>query len=169
MKPYNIRILNASDVEIFQATRIAAVTQHPVAFLVDAHEEKARPLEEVASRLAPQDHRWVLAAVAANTVVGMVGFVRQERPKIQHKAFIWGMYVSPEYRSQGLGRKLMNETISRAKKLPGLKRVDLSVMTENKEAKELYESLGFETWGVEPSSIVVDNQPRDESHMTYWL
>jgi len=36
-------------------------------------------------------------------LIGMIGFVREQRNKLRHKGNIWGMYVVPEARGEGIG------------------------------------------------------------------
>ncbi len=169
MASYEIRVLTADDVVAFHEARIEAVTNHPEAFLVDPAEERARSREQVAERLVSDENRFVLGALADGKVVGMVGFVRETRPKIRHKAFIWGTYVAPSVRGKGVGRALMVELMDRARTMDGLRLLGLSVMASNHQAAGLYESLGFKKWGVEPCALVVDGRDLDEAHLTFKL
>ena len=43
--------------------------------------------------------------------------VRETRPKIQHKAIIWGMYVTAAFRRTGVGRTLLTELVERARSM----------------------------------------------------
>lgn len=52
------------------------------------------------------------------------------------------LYVSPEGRGQGIGRKLMNAAREHAVKT-GAKQVTLETMDDNQVAWSLYESLGY--------------------------
>jgi ribosomal protein S18 acetylase RimI-like enzyme len=56
-------------------------------------------------------------------------------------AGIFSLYVNPEYRSSGIGRKLINYAITELKQ-QGYQQVQLYVFTGN-PAKRLYEQLGF--------------------------
>ncbi|MEM7656355.1 MAG: GNAT family N-acetyltransferase [Bacteroidota bacterium] len=84
---------------------------------------------------------------------GMVGFLRQSGLKRQHLGWIWGMYVSPQQRSKGVGRALMNECLLRAKPLQGIERILLSVTDHSPAALALYLSLGFEEYAREPDAL----------------
>lgn len=53
------------------------------------------------------------------------------------------LYVKPEYRGQGLGRKLALSIINKAR-TKGYEKMKLDTLTTLKEANELYRSLGFE-------------------------
>ncbi|MGE8367843.1 GNAT family N-acetyltransferase, partial [Cupriavidus sp.] len=47
--------------------------------------------------------------------------------------------------------------------------LNLCVNAENTAAKQLYESLGFATFGIEPRAMVVDGRFYDEQHMVLKL
>ncbi|MEB1808562.1 MAG: GNAT family N-acetyltransferase [Bacillaceae bacterium] len=55
--------------------------------------------------------------------------------------FIYELYLLPEYRGAGLGKKLIKETVKELKQ-QGYDEVRLNVYSKN-FAKELYEKLGF--------------------------
>jgi mycothiol synthase len=55
------------------------------------------------------------------------------------------MGVDPDYRGRGLGRQLLLAGLSYLKS-KDLRRVELTVDSENKEACTLYKSVGFKLW-----------------------
>lgn len=79
------------------------------------------------------------AAVYNGQVVGMglLG-VRGQR------AWIGGMGVVPEYRHQGIGRRIMTHLIEQARKM-AVRHIQLEVITRNRIAFDLYQSIGFRT------------------------
>ncbi|MBN1311147.1 MAG: GNAT family N-acetyltransferase [Anaerolineae bacterium] len=60
------------------------------------------------------------------------------------RAWIGGMGVLPEFRHQGLGRRIMAYLLEQARRM-GIKNVQLEVITQNKVAFNLYNSMGFKT------------------------
>lgn len=52
------------------------------------------------------------------------------------------VYVSPEYRGKGIGKKLLAECLSKLK-AKGVNSVRVTVLTESKAANKLYEKSGF--------------------------
>jgi ribosomal protein S18 acetylase RimI-like enzyme len=54
------------------------------------------------------------------------------------------LYVAPEARREGVGRKLVEAVVDRARER-GCRRVELDVSSENPAAMALYRSLGFDT------------------------
>nr|WP_081276757.1 GNAT family N-acetyltransferase [Paenibacillus polymyxa] len=101
-------------------------------------------------------------------LAGMTGFRREDKIKTQHKGMIWGVYVPPTYRSQGIAKKLLMEVISRGKKVEGLKQINLSVVATNQAAVELYSKWGFTTYGIEKNALEYQGQGYDEELMAYF-
>ena len=172
MDSLNIRAFTASDARDFRRLRLRALKEHPDAFGSSYEEESALTLEAVAARMrrtaeSPDD--FTLGAYREGELVGMVGFFREQRGKMRHKATIWGMYVPSEEQGKGIGRALLTEAIERARLIPGLEQVGLAVVTPNRRARGLYASLGFEAYGVEPNALVVDGEHLDEEFMVLRL
>jgi ribosomal protein S18 acetylase RimI-like enzyme len=101
--------------------------------------------------------------------VGTAGFVRRESAKAKHKGFIWGVYVTAEWRSKGIGRALLSDLLRRLQFHAGLVQVTLTVASEQRAAQHLYSSLGFKTYGREPRSLKVGNSYFDEDLMVFDL
>lgn len=57
----------------------------------------------------------------------MVGFVREQRKKLSHKGNIWSMYVVPEARGEGIGKRLLVEVVRRCHYLDSLEQINLTV------------------------------------------
>jgi len=55
------------------------------------------------------------------------------------------VYVLPEFRGKGIGKKLIVKSLHRLK-TEGVKTVRLMVLTENEVAVQLYEKLGFKIY-----------------------
>jgi len=79
------------------------------------------------------------------------------------------MYVSKEFRGQGIARDLLQEVIKRVKAIPGIEQINLVVIATNLRAKQLYEKFGFENFGTERNSIKWGNRYFDEDQMVLRL
>jgi ribosomal protein S18 acetylase RimI-like enzyme len=159
------RPLADADAEQFQVLRIAGLKEVPSAFGSSYEEECKRPLDSVRARLAFGPERQVLGAFAGGELVGMLGLYREESLKQRHKGFIWGMYVAPLHRGQGIGRELMRRTLETARTIAGMRQVNLTVNNQNMAARTLYRSLGFVVYGTEPAALMVDGVLNDEDMM----
>lgn len=160
-----IRPLTESDVAAYRALRLRALMEEPEAFGASPEAFAGQPLAEIAKqRLAPSDDAFILGAWTPD-LVGMVGFFRHSGPKARHKGMIWGVYVAPEARGQGIGRALITETLARAAAMPGLELVQLNVVTTNAAARGLYLALGFTTYGIERHAFKLGDRYVDEELM----
>jgi ribosomal protein S18 acetylase RimI-like enzyme len=82
---------------------------------------------------------------------------------------VWGLYVTPAHRGQGLGRSLMEAALGFARSLDGVDYVALGVGDWNRKALELYQDLGFVAWGTEVDALRVGDATVAEHHMVLRL
>ena len=164
-----IRRLLPTDAAAYQALRLAALRDEPWAFGSSYEEERDMPLDAVAERLAPKPDHGHIGAFDGDQLVGTVALGREGMAKLAHKAYIWGMVVTPAWRRQGVARALMTQMLDFAVRLPGIRQVNLCVNTRNDAARRLYESLGFVAWGHERGSMLVEGELHDEFHMCLQL
>jgi ribosomal protein S18 acetylase RimI-like enzyme len=156
----DIRRLTRADAAEFQALRLRALTESPEAFGSSYEEECTVALDAVAERLdaSGPPARVVLGAWSGATLVGVVGCVQVSRFKSRHKAVIWGMYVAPEARGQGVGRALLERAIAEARSWPNVVRLMLSVVERDSPARALYRSMGFTTYARELDAFRLDGR-----------
>jgi RimJ/RimL family protein N-acetyltransferase len=98
-------------------------------------------------------------------LVGSVGLYRDRHVKCFHKIHLWGMYVSPDHRRQGVATELLRGALHHARALQGVSWVHLSVSSAAVEARRLYERAGFRLWGTEPEALLYEGQAVAEHHM----
>ena len=80
-------------------------------------------------------------------VVGSLGLtVLTRSPKRRHVGVL-GMAVHDTWHGRGVGTALLNAAIKLADRWPNLKRLELTVYTDNEPAIRLYEKLGFKIEG----------------------
>jgi ribosomal protein S18 acetylase RimI-like enzyme len=78
---------------------------------------------------------------------------------------VWGVYVTPEARGKGVGRKLMEAVLKRGAGIEGLEQILISVAMTQTAAIGLYRSLGFEPFGREPRALRIGDRFIDEEYM----
>lgn len=109
--------------------------------------------------------RGVFGAFEGTSLIGLVALGRENMRKLEHKALIWGMYVAPIARGNGVGRALLLEALALARSVPAIRQVNLCVNASNTAAIHLYSSVGFKTFGREPGAMLIDGELHDEIHM----
>ncbi|KPF72465.1 hypothetical protein IP88_09915 [alpha proteobacterium AAP81b] len=157
-----IRRLGAADAAAFQALRVQALTDHPRAFGSDPAREAARTLAEVVTALET-DH--VLGA--GTPLVGLAGFYMTPGLKRVHRGVLWGMYVAPAARRQGLGAALVAAIVAHAR--TRVEELRLGVAVDNAEAIALYQAAGFAAVGIDPHALKVGDCYVDELIMALRL
>lgn len=160
------RPLGAADAPAFRALRIRALRDHPEAF--GRTPEEVDAVEALAARFAQDagsEAEVMLGAFDGPALVGVAGCHREPHIKHRHVAYIWGVYVAPERRGMGLGRRLVTAAIGHARGWRGLEYLWLDVTTTNEAARALYASLGFVTVAVKPRSLKVGDRYYDEALM----
>ncbi|OCA86204.1 MULTISPECIES: GNAT family N-acetyltransferase [unclassified Bacillus (in: firmicutes)] len=166
----NIRILEESDAHLYQKVRLNALKMNPEAFGSTYEREVGYSLDMVKERIKPTMDKYIVGAFDnRKSLVGIVTFIREDNLKTRHKGNVYGMYIAPGNRGQGLGKLLMNELISKAKNSEGLEQINLTVVSDNHYAKKLYKSLGFEVYGIERNALKFNGRYYDEDLMVLKL
>ena len=162
----DIRFLTSDDANEWSRLRLQALQGDPEAFSSSVEEHQILTSEDVARRIASETgDSFVAGAFDAGRLTGMAGFFREKGPKLRHKGHIWGVYLAPEYRGKGVGRKLLETVLKRATAIQGLELVLISVASTQTTAISLYRSLGFARFGVDPRALKVNGRLIDEEHM----
>jgi len=164
----SIRRLGPEDAEAFRALRLRALQVSPEAFAA-SHEEDALLSVEVMRGWLEGDSLRVVGAFEDAQLVGILGLKREHRAKLAHKAVVWGMFVAPEVRSRGVGRRLLSALIEEARTMDGVRSLLLAVAVGNGPAHALYRSAGFRTYGVEPHALKLGERFVDEELMVLAL
>lgn len=155
-----IRRLLAADAEGYRSIRLAALADAPEAFGSDVATESASPVDAFANTLRSG---YVAGAFAGERLVAIAGFRALEREKTRHRGDIWGVYVAPDARGTGIGRRLMEHVLDYAR--TQVLQVHLAVTASNGAAVALYEHLGFIRYGTEPRALKVNGRYLDEHLM----
>jgi len=117
------------------------------------------------------------AALAAGAVwgvfddgrcVGMAGLNRFVGANVDHKGYVWGVFVSPAARGTGAAQALFRAVIDHAR-ATGLTVLSLGVGDFNEPAKRLYASFGFAPFGREPRAVRLNGRYIDEVLMALEL
>ncbi|WP_371866490.1 GNAT family N-acetyltransferase [Duganella alba] len=163
-REFFIRPLDEDDGAAFKALRLTAIAESPTAIWPTAEEEAARTPDAVRARIAQTASQAVFGAFHGAELVGIAGLRRETLAQVAHKASVWGVFVHPAWRKEGIARQLFMRIRAQAVEM-GVLQIHLSVNAENHRAKNLYELLGFQAFGLEPRCMRVGVTFYDEVHM----
>jgi ribosomal protein S18 acetylase RimI-like enzyme len=134
-----IAIARTDDWERVREIRLRALEDSPTAFAARLDQERDRPESFWRGRLEEEGSATFLA-IEEETTVGLVTvFLMDEAPEEAHLVSMW---VAPERRRHGLGRRLIEAVLSwaRDQRAEGVR---LWVTETNNDARRLYRSAGF--------------------------
>ena len=164
-----VRVLEPDDAPALVALRREALTSDPLSFGASVEDDRGLSLEQMRASLGHIASSAIFGAFDGGTLVGMVGLTRVERVKTRHRAMVWGMFVTPVARGQGLGAALLHAAVDRARSWPGVLQVHLAVSDTAVHAQRMYRRAGFREWGVEPRALAWEGRHVDEHHMVLEL
>ncbi len=151
-----IRRARAGDWEALREVRLAALADSPDAFAVTLDEERDGDEAHWLSWITGEGWDGAVATFVADdagTLVGMAtGFRPDDELEVVH---LFAMWVTPERRTEGIGRSLVDAVVAWALEHPGIERVVLRVTETNVDAARFYASCKFEDTG-EPSEPLRD-------------
>jgi ribosomal protein S18 acetylase RimI-like enzyme len=162
----SIREILSAETEAYNRFLDAAVRSDEESLLITS--------TDISGALFPTQDRndsFTLGAYDGDVLAGVVSFVREgeQREKLRHKGFMSSMYVTKNYRGQGIARLLLEEVIKRAGAIEGMEQINLIVISSNTAAQQLYKSFGFEKFGTEKQSIKWKGRYFDEDLMSLRL
>src|ERR1700688_2864960 len=132
-----IRLFTEQDAQTLWDLRMQALETDPWSFVDSPEELRAISVEEFAARLRADDaENFIVGAFEQQTAVGMVGCYPEVPLKRRHKAWIWGVFVTPAARGRGIARSLMQAAIVRAEAIDGIEMVMLTVAVDQPRSEE---------------------------------
>jgi len=155
-----IRRLRSDDAASFRAIRLEALRANPELLRSTFELEDNLDVAWFAGRL---EDAHVMGAFRDGELVGTAGFSIQQGEPNAHKGRLFGMYVRSSSRNLGLGRLLLNAVLDVARESVEL--IQLSVVSENRPALRLYESVGFLEFGKETKASKYGDKYYDETLM----
>ena len=94
-------------------------------------------------------------------LIGSCRFSQEFGAKLSHKGNIYGMYIKPKYRGNGIAKMLIKAVIAHGKK-QNCTQIHLTCVATNTAAINVYAKYGFKIYGIEPNAIKVDDKFYDE-------
>ena len=153
-----VRRLLPEDAARYREIRLEGLRVSPEAFGNTFEAENARPIELFADRIRDSE---TMGAFEGAEILGVAGLRANQGPKESHKGTLVGMYVRPQERNRGVGRRLVEAVIEVAC-TRGVELLQLAVVSDNEPARRLYARLGFVEYGIEKKSLKQGGRYTDE-------
>lgn len=161
-----IREPNAADAVHFRELRLGALQDSPIAFTADYQKNFNHPMKYWQDLLSPHpDESTIFLAEHTGKLIGMTGIARANSPKTRHAAWVWGVYVSPEWRGLRIGEEIILSCLDWARER-GIVLAKLGVAAVNTPAIHCYERCGFKIYGTEPRVVLYEGEYYDEYLMS---
>ena len=159
-----IELLKPFHAKAYRKLMLEAYSLHPEAFVSSIVNRQKLPLSWWEGQL-DDELSTVFGAFVDSQLAGLVGLAFEPWEDAQHKATVFGLYVSQAFRGQGLGEQLVQAVVSLAEQEPVIKVIELTVSANSRAALALYKRCGFEQSGLEDSAIRVGEAYFDRVHM----
>ena len=154
-----LRILTVEDWAAWRDLRIEMLRDAPEGFHADLSEVADWGETEWRGSIRPlPDARFGLFRNGA--LAGSACFLREKAIKLRHKGWMTAVYVTPELRGQGWGRKLTRAVIDHARE-----HVDVLLTGASRAGAPVYKAEGFVTYGIERDASRVDGRSIDDELM----
>ena len=163
---YKLRALTGYDATAYNTFFAAGARAHPETLRITPGDIGARPFTTAET----EDAVSLVAQDAGGEWLGVVSVEREPgREKRRHVAWLVRMYVSQSAAGKGIGRALLRAGIQRARRMPGIAKLNLTVAASNERAVRLYESEGFRTFSRETDAFRNGTQSVEELTMSLAL
>lgn len=164
LNKFTIRQLNNNDVHAYRDIRLEMLKDKPEAF-GDSYENTKKEESDFFLNLINRGK--VFSVFEKDEIIATTGCFIQQGEHIQHKAYIWGVYVKPQYRGKNISYDLLQSAL---KDLPSeIDLVQLVVTRDNVAAEKTYKKAGFEVWGVQEKAVKVKGVFYDNIHMVKFM
>lgn len=163
-----IRFLTGLDSASYKSLRLEALHNNPEAFSSSYEEEEKMPIQQTELKLNTE-YTHTIGAFIKEDLIGIATLVVETKKKILHRATIVAVYVHQDYRNAGIGKKIVTELIKKAKSMMRIEQIYLTVTASNLPAKQLYQSIGFETYGIEKRALRIEDTYFDDELMVLYI
>ncbi len=166
-----LQILTTKDFDAYFSLRLESLQQCPMMYATDANDWQAAPREVIEKHLVNSESGQapILGAWQGRALVGLLGLMPDSRPTVRHKATLWGMYVIPAFRRQGVGRALVHQAVATAQDLPFLRQLRVVATLDGNTLLRFFTSCGFEEYGREPRAKLFNSIYYDQAYFWYPL
>lgn len=132
-------------------TETKNLTREPDEFQMTLEQE-----EKFLEQAVGSEDNFIYTVWKEDELIAMTGIHGSSLKRLKHKVNL-GISILLKYHNQGLGTKLMELLVEKAKEL-GKTKVELDVRADNPNAIKVYERTGFVIEGVRKNGFYVDGE-----------
>ena len=161
-----LRLLTAADIIQFKGLRLQSLRETPKSYLHIYDEEASRPNQFYSGFI---ENNRIVGAFDNDALVGFAIMSFHSPIKHRHKCLLWGAYVKPDYRSNGIGKQMRLFLFEIAKEL-GMSHCLSSIVADNPASLAMHEGVGYEKMYVEKKGLMHrDGTYSDIIHLIKWF
>lgn len=160
-----IKRLEPADAGVYRALMLRAYSEHDTAFTSTFEERANKPIEWWSKRLQDPTTVTLGAFDLGDSLIGTVRLEAYQRVRERHKIQLTAMYVMKDYAGKGIGRRLLDDALTEARRLNAMELINLTVTADNLAAVRLYSKFGFQTFGRETRAVKAAHAYLDKLHM----
>src|SRR3989344_6100987 len=141
-----IRPLVAKDAIGYQKLRLLSLKTDPAAFVSLYVSEVNNPIVYYRNKIqysAKEPVFGVYGDFKNDKIIATAQLGYSYYPKKAHTAFLYEIYVHPDFRRKGIATNLIKHLVGLAKSLSEIEQLELRVNSKNISAIKIYEKLGF--------------------------
>lgn len=160
-------IRHATPEDARQLVKVMQQVERESPYMLYEAGERKIPAENMGKRisgLTGQENSTILLAETEGQLAGYLFALGGASKKSAHTASIV-IGITAAHQGKGIGKKFFEKLLEWALK-KGLHRLELTVITENSRAKELYEKAGFSIEGTKKDALRMDGRFVDEYYMS---
>lgn len=164
----HIRLLTRADGADYSQLRLRSLQEDGDVFLSSFETESTLHEDAFAAHLDytyHPPHFGYFGIFVEDKLVGYVQVGKTYLDKQEHIALLNNLYILPEFRGQGLAKKVFSHIFNLLDKSEKNERLYLTCAARNKKALGLYRELGFQRFAVRAKSIKWQGQYGDEVEM----
>ena len=168
------RLLNINDISIYKELKCFSLKESPLAFSDSYEDELLKNDSDYESELKiiglPAESFVFGAFSESKELIGFVKFKRDKRTKARHKATLHALYIKPQFRGNGIGKKIIDGLYKTIALLQGLEQIHLWVLISDTSVVKFYESCGFLSQGaIVKNDLKIGDRYVDAIYMVKYL
>jgi RimJ/RimL family protein N-acetyltransferase len=120
--------------------------------------------EDMIQKVSEADNKLFLVVLHDGKIIGNLSYMGGNRPRTRHMGDL-GMTVLKSYWGQGIGSGMLEYLIEWSKNNPIIRKINLQVKVDNKNAIKLYEKFNFKNEGRIKRFFLIDGEFYDAYSM----